>query len=400
MKVLVINCGSSTIKFQLIDMSNDDVIAKGRCDKIGLKGSNIIYKNVRDGFNQEEDVLMPTHEDAMRILLTILQDKEHGVISSLDEISAVGHRVVHGGERFSKATLVDDQVIKDIADLSDVAPLHNPSAIMGINAIREVAPNIPNVVVFDTAFHQTIPAFNYLYAINYEYYKKYKMRKYGFHGTSYKYILGRLSEILNKPEEKINAIICHLGSGSSVCAIKDGKSYDTSMGYTPIEGLVMETRCGDIDPTIVLKLMEKEHLNTKQMDEVLNKQSGRLGLCGIGDERELIEASYAGNKMAMLTRQIQNMRAKKYVGSYMAELNIVDAIVITGGVGENNACEREVIVGDMDQLGIKIDPELDEKASRKEAKITTEDSKIPVWVIPTNEELEIAKQTLEVVNKC
>ena len=398
MKVLVINCGSSTIKFQLINMSNDELIAKGRCDKIGIKGSNIIYKNVRDNYSQNGEVLMPSHKEAMQILLSILQDKEHGVISSIDEIAAVGHRVVHGGDKFSKATLVTNKVIEDILSLSDVAPLHNPSAVIGIKAIQEIAPNIPNVVVFDTAFHQTIPNFNYLYAIDYDYYKKYKMRKYGFHGTSYKYILGRLSDILKKPEEKINAIICHLGSGSSVCAIKDGKSYDTSMGYTPIDGLVMETRCGDIDPTIVLKIMEKEHLDTKQMDDVLNKKSGRLGLCGIGDERELIEASYNGNEMAMLTRNIQNMRVKKYVGAYMAELNHVDAIVITGGVGENNACEREVIVGNMDNLGIIIDPELDEKASRKEAKITTEDSKIPVYVIPTNEELEIAKQTMEVVN--
>lgn len=401
MKILVINCGSSTIKFQLIEMEKNEVIAKGRCDMVGYDAANIIYKNLKDNKSLDEvPVAMPDHKEAMKVLLDVLQDDKIGVIKNLDEIYAVGHRVVHGGEKFKKSELVTDEVLKAIEELSELAPLHNPGCIMGIKAIREVAKDLKNVVVFDTAFHQTIPDFNYIYAIDYKYYEKYKIRRYGFHGTSYMYILSRLEEILNKPKEEINAIVCHMGGGASICAIKDGKSYDTSMGFTPLEGLVMETRSGDLDPAIVTKLMREENLSSDEVDNILNKKSGRLGLCGIGDFRQMKEAAISGDEMAILTRNIQCNRTKKYIGSYMAELNRVDAIVFTGGVVENNDCERKRCIDNMDRLGIIIDDERNEKARGSEALISSDDSQIKVYMIPTNEELEIAKQTIEVVEKC
>ena len=398
MKVLVINCGSSTIKFQLIDMESDTLIAKGRCDMIGYDESNILYKNQLTGKNVAYDVLMPTHKEGMAVLMDTLKNEEYGVIKSLDEIYAVGHRVVHGGEKFDSAKLVDEDVLKEIENLAPLAPLHNPACLMGIKAIMDVAPNLKNVVVFDTAFHQTMPNFNYLYAIDYKYYEKYKIRRYGFHGTSYNYILGRLEELLGKPRSEINAIVCHLGGGASVCAIKNGKSYDTSMGFTPLEGLVMETRCGDLDPAIVTKLMREENLSVDEMDNILNKKSGRLGLSGIGDFRMLKEAGLSGDKQALLTRMVQNQRTKKYVGAYIAELNRVDAIVFTGGVMENNADEIEMTISDMDCLGIELDKEANEKGIRKESLVSKPTSKIKLYIIPTNEELQIAKETVEVVS--
>lgn len=401
MNILVINCGSSTIKFQLIDVEkNNEVIAKGRCDMVGYKESNIIYNNVRDSFKMNEDVPMPTHKEGMEVLLNTLMDKEHGVIKSIDEIYAVGHRVVHGGEKFSSSVLVTDEVVKAIEGLVDLAPLHNPGSLMGIKAMLEIAPDKKNVVVFDTAFHQTMPVYNYLYAIDYKYYTNNKIRRYGFHGTSYQYILGRLEEMLGKKKEDINAIVCHLGGGASICAIKNGKSYDTSMGFTPLEGLVMETRCGDLDASIVTRLMKDENLSVEEMDNILNKKSGRLGLCGIGDQRQMIQAEQEGNEQAKLARKIQTHRNKKYIGSYIAELNRVDAIVFTGGNGENNACEREDVVSDMECLGIELDKELNNISSGKEARISKDSSKIGIYVIPTNEELEIARQTVEIVSKC
>ena len=398
MKVLVINFGSSTIKFQLIDMESDTLIAKGRCDMIGYDESNILYKNQLTGKNVAYDVLMPTHKEGMAVLMDTLKNEEYGVIKSLDEIYAVGHRVVHGGEKFDSAKLVDEDVLKEIENLAPLAPLHNPACLMGIKAIMDVAPNLKNVVVFDTAFHQTMPNFNYLYAIDYKYYEKYKIRRYGFHGTSYNYILGRLEELLGKPRSEINAIVCHLGGGASVCAIKNGKSYDTSMGFTPLEGLVMETRCGDLDPAIVTKLMREENLSVDEMDNILNKKSGRLGLSGIGDFRMLKEAGLSGDKQALLTRMVQNQRTKKYIGAYIAELNRVDAIVFTGGVMENNADEIEMTISDMDCLGIELDKEANEKGIRKESLVSKPTSKIKLYIIPTNEELQIAKETVEVVS--
>ncbi len=401
MKVLVINCGSSTIKFQFIDMEGEKVIAKGRCDKIGYDDSNLIYKNLNNGKSLNEVLIpMPDHGEAMKVLLDKLMDKELGVISDISEIYAVGHRIVHGGEKFASSVLLTDEILDKVKELSPIAPLHNPGCIMGVEAIRKIAPSLKNVGVFDTAFHQTIPDFNYIYPIPYRYYEEYKIRRYGFHGTSYMYILDRLSVLLNKKKEDINAIVCHLGGGASVCAIKDGKSYDTSMGFTPLEGLVMESRCGDIDPAIVIKMMKDEKLSVDDIDRILNKQSGRIGLTGIGDFRLMKEAAIEGNEKAILARKIQANRTKKYIGSYMAELNRVDAIVFTGGVLENNADEVEMTISNMEQLGIILDKKRNEEGTRKESLVSSDESKVKLFVIPTNEELQIAKQTLEVLSKC
>lgn len=400
MKILVINCGSSTIKYQLYDMEKSIVMAKGRCDKIGLDSSNMLYKNlINSAVLDEVPTKMRNHKEAVEALIKVLTDKEIGVITSFDEISAVGHRVVQGGDIFKEATLVTKDVMEKIDKLSEFAPLHNPGALMGINAMININPNIVNVAIFDTAFHQTIPDFNYRYAIKEEYYTKYGIRKYGAHGTSYVYILNRLSELLNKPKDKINAIVCHLGSGASVCAIKDGKSYDTSMGFTPLEGLMMETRCGDIDAAAVTKIMEKENLSPREVENVLNKECGRLGICGIPDERLLIEAANNGNEKAILARKMQTMKTKKYIGAYMAELNGTDAIVFTGGVGENNPCEREKTVSNMESLGIELDHDRNWSARKQEALISSDNSKIKVFMIPTDEEFEIAKEAKEVYLK-
>lgn len=399
-KILVINCGSSTIKFQLIEMENNKVIAKGRCDKVGYDSSNILYKNLLTGKTLDEvPVSMPTHKEGMEVLLNTLTNNEYGVITSLDEIYAVGHRMVHGGEKFSSAKIVDNELLEEVEKLSPLAPLHNPACIMGVKAIIDVAPSLKNAVVFDTAFHQTIPNFNYLYAIDYNYYQKYKIRRYGFHGTSYNYILGKLEDVLQKPRNEINAIVCHLGGGASICAIKDGKSYDTSMGFTPLEGLVMETRSGDLDPAIVTKLMREENLTVDEVDSILNKKSGRLGFCNIGDFRLMKEAANEGNELAITMRKIQSNRTKKYIGSYMAELNRVDAIVFTGGIAENNADEIEMIISDMECLGIKLDTIRNKECERGEGIISTDDSKIKLFVLPTNEELQIAKETMELVDE-
>ena len=400
MKILVINCGSSTIKFQLIDMEKDEVIAKGRCDKIGYEDSNIIYKNLRDNKKLDEvPVSMPDHKIGMKVLLDTLQDEEIGVINDINEISAIGHRVVAGGEKYSEAVIVDDKVIDDILELAEIAPLHNKGAVMGINGVREVAKDIPNVVVFDTAFHQTIPDYNYLYAIDKKYYKENHIRRYGAHGTSYAYIIKRLAELMGKNKEDINAIVCHIGGGASVCAIKNGKSYDTSMGYTPLEGLIMETRCGDIDPAVILKIMKLENYTIEEMDDLLNKKSGRIGFTGIGDFRLMKDAALEGNEDAILMRKMQTQRIKKYIGAYMAELNHVDAVVFTGGIMENNDDEIENVVSNMEQLGLELDKERNKKVFRGEGLISKDSSKIKIYLIPTNEELEIAKQTVALVKE-
>jgi len=399
-KILVVNCGSSTIKFQLIEMEDEKVIAKGRCDKVGYESSNILYKNLLTGDVLDEvPASMPTHKEGMEVLLNTLMDEKIGVISSLDEIYAVGHRMVHGGEKFASSQIVNDNLIAEVEKLSPLAPLHNPACILGVKAIMETAPSLKNVVVFDTAFHQTIPDFNYFYAIDKEYYNKYQIRRYGFHGTSYKYIIGKLSEVLEKPEEEINAIVCHMGGGASICAIKNGKSYDTSMGFTPLEGLVMETRSGDLDPAIVTKLMREENLSVDEVDNILNKKSGRLGFTGIGDFRLMKEAAQEGYEAAILMRKMQTNRTKKYIGSYMAELNRVDAIVFTGGIMENNADEIEMVISDMDFLGVKLDKEKNKACERGEGLISTDDSKVKLFVLPTNEELQIAKETMELVDE-
>lgn len=398
-KILVINCGSSTIKYQLIEMEEEKVLAKGRCDMIGYKESNLLYKNLITGETLDEvPVRMPTHKEGMEVLLRTLMDEKIGVIKSIDEIYAFGHRIVAGGEKYAQAALVDEQVIDDILELAEMAPLHNKGAVMGIHALREVEPSIPNVVVFDTAYHQTIPDYNYLYAIDQKYYQENHIRRYGAHGTSYRYIIGKLEEILGKPKEEINAIVCHVGSGASMCAIKNGKSYDTTMGYTPLEGLVMETRSGDMDPAAVLKIMKIEGYSIEEMDTLLNKRSGRLGFAKIGDFRKMKEAALAGNPDAILMRKMQTNRTKKYIGAFMAELNRVDAIVFTGGIMENNADEIEMTISDMECLGIKLDKKKNQACERGEGFISTEDSKVKLLVLPTNEELQIAKETMELVD--
>lgn len=396
MKILVINCGSSTIKFQLYDMEENKVLAKGRCDQVGLKESYLIYKNIDKSIEFEKVIPIPDHKEGMKIILNTLIDSEDGVIKTFEEISAVGHRIVHGGEQFSRSVNITDEMLSEIEELSYLAPLHNPACTTGVRAIKQVMPNVINVGVFDTAFHQTIPEENYRYAIKQEYYEKYGMRKYGFHGSSYMYIISRLAEKLNKSEEDINAIVCHLGGGASVCAIKNGKSFDTSMGFTPLQGLIMETRCGDIDPSVAITLMEKENLNYSQITKVLNKESGRLGFCGIGDHRQVCAAADKGEKDAELILKMQNSRTKQYIGAYMAHLNRVDAIVFTGGIGENDASQRMDVLKNMEYLGIKMDKERNFEGSRKESIITAEDSIIKAFVIPTDEEFEIAKQTKEV----
>ena len=400
MKILVINCGSSTIKFQLIDMQTQEVIAKGRCDKIGYDDSNLIYKNVRDKKGLDEVLVsMPDHKIGMKVLLDTLMDNEIGVISDLNEIAAIGHRIVAGGEKYNKAVVVDEKVIEDILELSEIAPLHNKGAVMGINAIREVAPSLPNIAVFDTAFHQTIPDYNYLYGIDKKYYTKNHIRRYGAHGTSYAYIIKRLASHLGKAPEDVNAIVCHIGGGASVCAIKNGKSYDTSMGYTPLEGLLMETRCGDIDPAVVLKIMKLENYTVDEMDDLLNKKSGRIGFVGIGDFRLMKEAALSGNEDAILMRKMQSQRIKKYIGAYLAELNHVDAVVFTGGIMENNEDEIENAISNMEELGLELDLNKNKEMLRGEGLISKDSSKIKIYVIPTNEELEIANQTLEILKK-
>ena len=396
MKILVINCGSSSLKFQLYDMKENKVLAKGRCDQVGLTASYLIYKAPEKNIDYEKSMPIPTHKEGMEIILKTLADKNDGVIDSLDEITSVGHRIVHGGEKFSKATAIDDEIIDEIEKLSDLAPLHNPAGVIGVKAVKEVMPNVINVAVFDTAFHQTIPEENYRYAIKQEYYENYGIRRYGFHGSSYMYIIDRLAEELDKPKDDINAIICHLGSGASMCAIKEGKSFDTSMGFTPLQGLVMETRSGDIDPSIVITLMEKENLTTKDMTRILNKESGRLGFSGIGDHRQVCNAADKGNEKAELILKMQNNSVKKYIGSYMAMLNRVDAIVFTGGIGENDASIRLSILSNMEHLGVKVDFDRNLEGSRNESLISTDDSKVKAFVIPTDEEFEIARQTKEV----
>ena len=396
MKILVLNSGSSSLKYQLIDMNNEQVLAKGNFERIGQNNSFLTHKVGGEKHKFEKPV--SNHEKAIKFVLKKLQSNVYGVIKSPDEINAIGHRIVHGGEKFTKPVIITDEVMKGIEECIELAPLHNPAAILGIKACQSVMPGKTNVAVFDTSFHQTIPAESYIYPIPYKYYEDYKIRKYGFHGTSHEYVANRVAEIMNKDIKDLKIVNCHLGQGASVCAIKNGKSYDTSMGFTPLEGLVMETRCGDLDPAIVTKLMREENLSVDEMDNVLNKKSGRLGLSGIGDFRMLKEAGLSGDKQALLTRMVQNQRTKKYIGAYIAELNRVDAIVFTGGVMENNADEIEMTISDMDCLGIELDKEANEKGIRKESLVSKPTSKIKLYIIPTNEELQIAKETVEVVS--
>lgn len=395
MNILVINCGSSSLKYQLINSLTEEVLAMGICERIGIDG-RITYQP-EGGVKEKKDVAMPTHTEAIKLVLNALTNPETGVIKSLDEVNAVGHRVVHGGENFTASCVIDDKSMAAIEECNDLAPLHNPANLIGIRACQDLMPGVPMVAVFDTAFHQTMPDTSYLYGIPYEYYENYKVRRYGFHGTSHGYVSKRTSEILEKPYESLKTIVCHLGNGASLCAVKNGKSFDTSMGLTPLEGLVMGTRSGDIDPAIIEFIAKKEDLDIDGVMDVLNKKSGMLGISQLSsDSRDLEDAAAAGNEKAIRAMDIFNYKVIKYIGAYAAAMDGVDAIVFTAGIGENNADMRRDVCKSLTYLGVKIDEERN-KVRGVERIISTPDSKVSVLIVPTNEELAIARETMALV---
>lgn len=399
MKVLVINAGSSSLKYQLLDTASGEVMAKGLCERIGIDGV-LTHTGNKSDEKFKFDIAMPTHKEAIQSVINVLLDPEKGVISSMSEIDAVGHRVVHGGEFFSDSVIITEKVLKAIEDCVPLAPLHNPPNLIGIQACREVmGPDVPMVAVFDTAFHQTMPGKAYLYGLPYEYYEKYKVRRYGFHGTSHDFVSKRVGELLGKDRKDLKIIVCHLGNGASVSAVDHGKSVDTSMGLTPLEGLMMGTRSGDMDPAIVGFIAEKENLTAAEVINICNKKSGVLGLSGISsDFRDLVEAAAAGNDHAQTTLEAYAYRVGKYIGAYAAAMNGVDAIVFTAGIGENNAQVRALISQYTGFLGCEIDLEKNKAAVGVEAVISTPESKVTALVVPTNEELAIARETVRLVN--
>lgn len=396
MKILVINCGSSSLKYQLIDMATESSLSTGLVERIGIEGSKLTQKvEGRDKFVLTTS--MKDHKDAIAHVIETLLDDVQGVIKSSDEIEAVGHRVVHGGEKYSTSVIITDEVMKDLEEFSVLAPLHNPPNIIGINACMELMPNTTMVAVFDTAFHQTMPEKAFLYGLPYELYKENHIRKYGFHGTSHKYVTFRAAEIMEKDVKDLKLITCHLGNGASVSAINGGISVDTSMGFTPLEGLIMGTRCGDIDPAIIPYLMEVKGYSYDDVNNIMNKKSGVLGLSGVSsDFRDIEDAAAEGNKRAQLALDVFHYRVKKYIGDYMAVLNGVDAIIFTAGLGENAAETREEIVKDLEWFGIELDTERN-KVRGQERVISKEGSKVKIIVIPTNEELMIARDTMSLV---
>ena len=396
MNILVINCGSSSLKYQLINSDSEAVLAKGLCERIGIDGSRITYQP-EGGEKIVKESPMPTHTQAIQLVLEALTDSTTGVIKSLDEVGAVGHRVVHGGEAFTSSTRITEETIAAIEACNDLAPLHNPANLIGIRACQELMPNTPMVAVFDTAFHQTMPEKAYLYGLPYEYYEKYKVRRYGFHGTSHSYVSKRAAEFLGKPYDNLKTIVCHLGNGSSISAVKNGESVDTSMGLTPLEGLVMGTRSGDIDPGVMQFLMHKENMDIDEMLNVLNKKSGVYGMSGVSsDFRDIENAANEGNKRAETALESFVYRVAKYVGAYAAAMGGVNAIAFTAGVGENDKITRKKVCDYLGFLGITIDDEANAKRG-EEIVISTPDSKVSVLVIPTNEELAIARETLALV---
>lgn len=396
MNILVINCGSSSLKFQLINSETEGVLAKGICERIGIDGSRIVYQPA-GGKKIITESPMPDHTQAIQLVLDALTDSETGVVKSLDEIGAVGHRLVHGGEKFASSTIITDEVIAAVTECNELAPLHNPANLIGIEACKKLMPSTPMVGVFDTAFHQTMPEEAYLYGLPYEYYKKYKIRRYGFHGTSHSYVSKRVAEVLNRPYDQLKTIVCHLGNGASVCAVKNGKSVDTSMGLTPLEGLIMGTRSGDIDPAIIDFIAKKENLDIDGVMDVLNKKSGVLGLSEFtSDFRDLEDAVLAGREDAIRAMKVFAYSVAKYIGSYAAAMNGVDAIVFTAGLGENNKYVRTDICEYLGFLGIELDQENNSKRG-EDIVISTPESKTAVLVIPTNEELAIARETLALV---
>ena len=396
MKVLVINCGSSSLKYQLINMEDESVLAIGLVERIGIEGS-VLKHEVPGNDKVVIEVPMPDHKAALEQVMAALVDANHGAIKSMDEINAVGHRVVHGGEKFASSVIIDDKVMAAIEEMCELAPLHNPPNLIGINACRELLPSVPMVAVFDTAFHQTMPEEAYIYAIPYEYYEKFGVRRYGFHGTSHKYVSERCASLMGKDIKDLRIITCHLGNGASVAAIDHGKVVDTSMGFTPLEGLMMGTRSGDMDPAITTFLMQKLDLDCLQINDILNKKSGVLGISGVSsDFRDIEKAAGEGNHRAQLALDCYYQRVKKYIGSYMTLMGGVDAIVFTAGLGENSIESRKIICSGMEDLGIKIDDERN-NVRGKETLISAAGAKVSVFCIPTNEELVIARDTKELV---
>lgn len=399
MKILVINAGSSSLKYQLIDMEGEKVLAKGLCERIGIDGHLKHSPLTGDKPVFDEDIALPTHSEAIAAVIDKLTSKEYGVVASMSEINAVGHRVVHGGEAFSSSVLINDEVLKAIADCIPLAPLHNPANITGIEACQKVMGNVPQVAVFDTAFHQTMPGKAFMYAVPYEYYEKDKIRRYGFHGTSHRYVAGRAAAMLGKPIEQLKLISCHMGNGSSICAIDGGKSVDTSMGFTPLVGLPMGTRCGDLDSGVIQFIMNKYNMSIDEVMTVLNKKSGVLGVSGVSsDFRDLDAAAGEGNDKAKLALDMFHYWVAKVAGSYVAAMNGVDAIIFTAGIGENSKGTRAAICEYFSYLGCKVDAEKNSKRG-EEIEISTPDSKVKLLVIPTNEELVIARDTMEIVSK-
>lgn len=401
MKVLVLNCGSSSIKYQLFDMTTTTVMAKGLVQRVGMAGSTIDYRKGDDGKKKvyESDIL--DHKIGIQKIFELLTTGEEAVLKSLEELGAVGHRIVHGGDKFSSSVLITEEVKNAIRDCIVFAPLHNPPNLKGVEAVEEILPKVKQVAVFDTAFHQTMPAEAYIYALPYMFYEKHRIRRYGFHGTSHRYVASRAAKLLGKPLSELKLITVHLGNGGSVCAINKGKSVDTSMGHTPLEGLVMGTRCGDMDPALILHIMKEYELTISEMDNLLNKHSGVLGISQISsDLRDLEEDWPKKSERANLALDVYSHRIKKYIGSYIAVLNGVDAIVWTAGVGENSPIVRSIVHREMDWLGVKLDLEKNEVTWRgAEGDITTPDSKVKVLVIPTNEELVIAQDTIDCIKK-
>ena len=395
MNILVINCGSSSLKYQLINSETEGVLAKGLCERIGIDG--MLTYQPEGGEKEKSEIAMPTHTEAINAVLAALTNEKSGVIKSLSEVGAVGHRVVHGGEKFTSSCVINDESMKAIEECNDLAPLHNPANLIGIRACQELMPGVPMVAVFDTAFHQTMPGVAYTYGIPYEYYEKYKVRRYGFHGTSHSYVSKRTAEIVGKPYDQMKIIVCHLGNGASISAVNCGKSVDTSMGLTPLEGLVMGTRSGDLDPAIIDFVGKKEGLSLDEMNEVLNKKSGMLGISGVSsDGRDLEAAAESGNKRAQLALDVFDYRVIKYIGAYAAAMNGVDAIAFTAGIGENNIKMRKDVCSSLTYLGVKLDEEKN-NVRGEERIISAYDSKVQVLLVPTNEELAIARETLALV---
>ena len=397
MNVLVINCGSSSLKYQLISSDTEEVLAKGLCERIGIDGSAITHTPA-GGEKVTEEVPMPDHTEAVRLVIEKLTDDKVGVIKSLDEIDAVGHRIVHGGEKFASSVVITDEVQKAIEACNDLAPLHNPANLIGVNSCKAIMPNVPMVAVFDTAFHQTMPKKAYLYGLPYEYYEKYKVRRYGFHGTSHDFVSKRAAQILGKNRDDLKIIVCHLGNGASISAVDHGKSVDTSMGLTPLEGLIMGTRSGDIDPAIVGFIAEKEHMTAEEVINVCNKKSGVLGLSGgvSSDFRDLAAAADSGNVKAQDTLEAYAYRVAKYIGSYVMAMKGVDVVAFTAGVGENNQQMRADIGAYLEWLGTSIDPEKN-KLRGEEVILSKDTDKVITMVVPTNEELAIARETVRLV---